>query len=240
MIQETEVRSARKRPKEQGPCDAAVSAAYEQFYLENAILTFQNEGLMQVNEDLMQRALSAFQESGGRNLDSILSSLPSGMVGNAVKVEYSLHSRLVAVASELCPQEETLPRKLAQQSLQSQSHEQSIHCRQHGQTASFSPFLLVSLGERYTQPFLSHRNELAAIVTQEAPTEQWASVFPNDSFRSDVMSTLPNSLALVKCLGQAISDISRSAKRTTRGTLFQGPNYRHFVFRYSFFKPQYF
>lgn len=50
---------------------------------------------------------------------------------------------------------------------------------------------------------------LSAVITEEHfALERWASVFPTDCFKSDVVSTLSNSCVLVKGFWKAVNDIA--------------------------------
>lgn len=68
-------------------CAAAVIAAEGSLKCKNASCKLENDGLKQISEELMQKALSATQKTGGIKPDKILSSLPSGMLGTAIKAD---------------------------------------------------------------------------------------------------------------------------------------------------------
>lgn len=90
--------------RKQESTEPAATAAYESFENKNTKLKYKKDVLEQLNVELVQKALSASQKRSGKILDNIFSSLPSGMLGIAIKVDQSLQSWLCREVREFCAQ----------------------------------------------------------------------------------------------------------------------------------------
>lgn len=97
-----EAQSAQKKVEEHETCATAVAVAKQSLQRESVRLKSEEDGLKQLNEELMQKAVSTPQKRDGEKLDKIFSVLVSGMLGLVIGNDQSMHSQLSKKVNELC------------------------------------------------------------------------------------------------------------------------------------------
>lgn len=134
---------------------------------EKAELKSKKDGLKQPEEEVLQKALSAFQKKSKEKVDKIFSSLPCGALGISINSNQLSHSRLARKTSELRTRGETSAKNWHTKTEHSKSYERAIQYRQHAYIVAFSSIALPSRREKLNPFISSHTNKFAATLMRE-------------------------------------------------------------------------